>query len=239
MKRYLAITIALVGFGAIASADTFSTVTALQQSTSPTWDIIDWGDNAGGQSAPYYGLTSPLAYTSFNGNTGTVTNASGADMAYVQDGNGWAGNFDFGANALWNQNFNTDPADGLIVTFSSPLNSVGFELDANYYGTFTGQLEVFDASHTLLDTLTLGGLMNGNGDGSALFMGLMDDSGANIYSIDIQTYNSIDTNDFAIDDITMTSDSSSVPEPGSVFLLASVVLGVAGLLRRRLSGESA
>jgi hypothetical protein len=169
-------------------------------------------------------------------------------MAYVQQTNaGWAGNFDGGANVLWDRNCGVggncngdlDPTDGMTVTFSTPLNSVGFQIDADYYGTFTGQLEVFGTSG-LLGTLILNGVTNGNGDGSALFMGLLDDSGANITSIDIQTYNSFDINDFAIDDISITSDAStSVPEPGSIVLLASVVLGVAGLLRRRLSGESA
>jgi hypothetical protein len=241
MKRFLAISIALVGFGAIASADVFTQLNGVaDQAGSATFDIIDWGDNAGGNSAPFYTLTSPLGYSSFTGNTtGVVTNTSGGDLAYVQQGNGWNGNFDGGANLLWDENVQTNPPDGMTVTFSGPVNSVGFQIQADFFGSFTGQLEVFGTSG-LLGTLTLNGNSNSNGDGSALFMGLLDDSGANITSIDIQTYNSFDINDFAIDDISITSDAStSVPEPGSIVLLASVVLGVAGLLRRRLSGESA
>jgi hypothetical protein len=242
MKRHLAIAIALVGFGAIASADVFTQLNGVaDQGSSPTFDIIDWGDNAGGNTAPFYTLTSPLSYSSFSGNTtGFVTNTSGGDLAYLQQSYaGWNGNFDPGANLLWDENNQNNPPDGVTVTFSAPVNSVGFQIQADFFGSFTGQLEVFGSSG-LLGTLILDGSSNGNADDSALFMGLLDDSGANITSIDIQTYNSFDINDFAIDDISITSDAStSVPEPGSIVLLASVVLGVAGLLRRRLSGESA
>jgi len=241
LKRYLAIAIALVSFRAIASADTFTVLPdRAAQITSPTFDLIDWGANYG--PANNFSVPASTTWTSFNGATGTITNVSGRDMAQVDQtfpgGGIWEGNFDIGESLLYNQNNRNNPADGTIVNFNTPVNSVGFGIDADFYGSFTGQLEAFGKLGNLLFKLDSPGVANGNSDGSELFLGLQDLSGPNIYSIDIQTGLDVDINDFAIDDISMTSDAA-VPEPGSIVLLASALLCVAGLLRRRLSGESA
>jgi len=79
------------------------------------------------------------------------------------------------------------------------------------------------------------GVSNPNEDGSALFIGFGDLSGANIGGILISTDSGDPSfaNDFAIDDVSLTY-APLVPEPGTIVLLGTGLLGVAGTLHRKL-----
>jgi PEP-CTERM motif len=230
-KKLLLLTIAVLCLGTFASADSFTTF-ATRAAQNPT-DIIDWG-----QLGPDLTIiSSPASVTSFNG-LGAVASVPGPVMVtFVQScgcGFGsWNGNFDSGENLLYNGNgFGNGPSP-LTIAFASGVSSVGFEIQDNFFGSFTATLGVFNGAN-LLFSLTLPGVSNSNMDGSALFMGVGDLTGANITSILITDVGAGGPNDFAIDAVSLTQ-ASTVPEPGSLALLGTGLLGVAGAVRRKMA----
>ena len=109
------------------------------------------------------------------------------------------------------------PAYGLSLRRLDSQELVGFAQ------VFVGGVDAFD--------YTVNGTSNANGDGSAAFIGVGDVTGANITKIVLSSVDQFGNNDFAINDVSLTS--STVPEPGSMALLSSGLLGMAGVLRRK------
>ena len=218
MKKFLLVAIAFLSFPILAQADSF-TVNATRADQNPT-DIIDWGVNVpDGTSA-----LGPLAVSSF-GLINATLSSSGNVFSGFTNGIDVFGNFDSGESLLYNN------AGGAVTVAFAPgsnVQSVGFEIQDENFGPFTGELDVYNGS-TLLMTLGLAGLSNQNLDGSALFMGLTDNTGANITSVVINT----GSGDFLIDDVSLTTGApTATPEPGSILLLGSGLLGLAGVRRK-------
>ena len=230
-KKLLLLTIAVLCFASFASADTFTTY-GTRVAQNPT-DIIDWG-----QLGPDFTVIgSPASVTSFNGLGATASVPGPVMVTFVQTcycGLGsWAGNFDSGENLLYNGNgFGNGPSP-LTIAFASGVSSVGFEISDTFYGAFTATLGVYNGPN-LLYSLTLPGVSNGNADGSALFMGVGDLTGPNITSILITDVGLGGPNDFAIDAVSLTQ-AATVPEPGTLALLGTALLGVAGAVRRKMA----
>lgn len=70
-----------------------------------------------------------------------------------------------------------NPSSGAFdIVFSSAIQGFGTQLQAGAFGSFNGLLEVFNSANSLLASFNLAGSNNGNGDGSALFAGVLSDA---------------------------------------------------------------
>ena len=233
MKKILLIAIAFFSLGAVANADTFG-VFGSRAAQNPT-DILDWS-----QLGPAFTqLGTPQLVSTFEGNPALVGNINGSDFLRVDEGNGWVGNFDYGESLVWtgNSNFGVGGLGPFAIVLGNPVGSFGFTIQADLYGPFTATVEALDVHGNPLFSYTASGVSNGLENGSALFIGLGDRTGVNIGVVEISTNsgsgNPAWANDFAIDDPSFTY-TTATPEPGSILLLGSGLLGMGGVLRRKL-----
>jgi hypothetical protein len=231
VKRFLQLALVTFSLSILANADSF-VVIGSRADQNPT-DIIDW--NQLGPDGTL--LTSPQAVSTFNGNSASVGNTTSTNFIRADQGTSWNGNFDFGESLIWTGNPAFTPAGPgpLELSLATAVQSFGFAIQADEFGAFGVDVQVFDAAHNLLTDQTFTGNSDSSGNGSALFVGLGDTTGGNISDIVIST-SSADAsfaNDFAIDDPSFTyGGTAPVPEPRSMAILLSALLGVAGVIRR-------
>lgn len=126
-------------------------------------------------------------------------------------------------NVLWNEGFST-----LHIDVSGSFNTTGFELEPDLFQQEDVQA-TFHASDGSFFTLDL----MPNGSAGALLYAVQDDTpGSHIVSIDI-----VDNagDDFATAQWRAGNSSTTTPEPSSLILLGSGLLGVVGVLRRKMN----
>jgi hypothetical protein len=184
--------------------------------------IFDWANNIPNE---YDSLPNGSTVHSDSGAlSATVTFAGGGDGMRLDQGSGWNGNLN-GA-VLWTNSPGVGP---IAFDFSELVTGVGAQVQADYFGPFTFQINAYDGQNNLIDSAFGMGDSNSNGDGSAIFLSVAND--ANISKVVLQQIDcACDTGAFAIGRLEVTT----APEPGSFVLVFLALGGMAVGCRRRL-----
>ena len=115
------------------------------------------------------------------------------------------------------------------------IAGMGFNIQNDYWGTFTAYLEAFDSLDNSLGSVSEVDTASPAGDASAIFIGILSYS-QNIARIHVWTSDTADVpgsaNDFAMGPATIQGEGQ-IPEPGTLALLGSGLIAAAVWRRRR------
>lgn len=219
--------IAVVVLGAESRA---SVTQALTRADLAANDLIDWGDL--GPNGTLVG--NPFATTSSGGLGAAVSKDSSEDFQVLVQGDGWAGNFSPGDSVLWTNSYPSVSFNAITLVFDDPVMGAGANIQqVNALAFFTGVIEAYDSTNTLLALVSAIGTSNANGDGSALFLGLKGTE-ANIkrirFYLTAAPFNYIGS--YGINQVGVVRPTapppSAAPEPATAVPAALVLLIVAG-----------
>lgn len=184
-------------------------------------DSADWG-----QLGPCT-TTIPVGFTATStGGVGITGSLTSPGQVRVQSTCGWGGNFAPGDNLIW-----TDNGGPLTLSFSRPVSGAGAQIQANFMGAFTAAI-----CDNLGDCFSENGVSNGNADNSAIFIGLLDTTPGITFITFQVTSCDFHCNDFAINLLSLTDGVTTTPEPSSLLLFGTSLLGLVPF-RRKLFGR--
>ena len=203
-------------------------------STNPNnfQDPVDWCSNYGcnGQQ-----MGTPQTWTSTGGRTGLVGLVSSQNFEVRQQDTTWLGDLPNGMGVLYNgvKTLGNNPG-GILVTLDQAAFGVGAWIQPDFIGQFTATVSLLDPSLNIIGSFTTGGNST-NIPNTGLFIGAFDAT-ADVFGVLFTTAGLGDDNDFAIGTMRIqTSQVTTTPEPGTLLLVGPSVLGLAGVLRRRMS----
>ncbi len=184
-------------------------------------DSVDWCQY--GCAGTVY--ATPQSWISALGNTGEVGLVGTLQGFYnLQQGNGWNGGFPAAMGLVYNGAAFGNTPTGIAATFDTGVLGAGAWVQDNYLGYgYTATIELFDSSYLSLGTYSVSVPA-----GTAMFIGAFGSSPVWAAQFDIN--DGVTGEDFAMGTLKL----NTVPEPSSLLLLGSSVLGLAGYLRRRV-----
>ena len=194
-------------------------------------DNVNWG--AQGYGVPPVSLSTPQPWNSTLGLYDGLVGVFGpTNFTLMQQSVTWNGNFDPGDYLIWNQDINNfvGNAGQIRMVFESglPVYDAGAAIQADFYGPFEATICAYSFTG-VQDCWSEAGLSNSNGDSSAIVIGVKEPWAIQILDFTVVDING--NNDEAISTLYL----SSIPEPGTIMLLGSGVLGLAGMLRRKIN----
>jgi len=140
-------------------------------------------------------------------------------------------NFSLGTPLLYNNNnqLNSFVDFGLVtIAMSSPQRGIGFQIATASFGGFAAELCAYNSSNQLLQPCSdFTGLTSTDvPDGSAPFVGLFDNTGANIDHITVGTVLDVPVSFDGPNDFSFSSPLITTPEPGTLLSLAAGLVGL-------------
>lgn len=178
-------------------------------------DSIDWSQLPIGPPGSPIFLSSPQSVVSTGGLSASVSSAGG-QFVTLQQSVSWGGSFSPGMSILYTgYGFGSSLGPDITLTFAQPVFAVGAQIETNDFTSYTAQVLSNDGT-----VYTENGVNNGNGDGSAIFIGLQSTT-ADISSIQftLTAVGSGSVNDFAIGTVTLQTTPLPTPLPSTWTML--------------------
>lgn len=177
---------------------------------------VDWGA-LGGDLTPLGSTFSQGPVTVSGAGAFTVFNGSTYNADFLAD--------EFVLSLFDANNFN--PLSGIFsLSFATAVRAAGAQVQALAFGGFLGTISAFDATNGLLGSFNVSGINGGNGNGSAVFAGIISDS-INISRIEFAGFG---------EGAAINQVSANVPEPPMLLLLLGPLAFLVATRRRRIRG---
>ncbi|MCU1286003.1 MAG: hypothetical protein JWO13_2353 [Acidobacteriales bacterium] len=224
LKALFAVGLLVTCFSAIASADSLIGVSSLGALNAN--DSYNWAQKGpdGTTLGSSFGATSGLGY---NGTVGLAGPDSIIAVQCPAVSCSWTGNFNAGDSLIWTSNGNGGANGPMSLAFGTGVFAAGAYIQEDTPGPFTARITAYNGN-TALGSYSV----TSDNDGNVVFVGLIDSNGSMTKVVfDLTNCSGFDCNtkDFAIDSV----NTNTVPEPSSMVLLASGLVGIGRTIRRR------